>query len=286
MAAANSSGSGHSGSAQGSSPSFVPVQQHKQVTQSTEGKENISFASLSLAEHTHAGIVLSCNASIIPLNSTWILDSGATNHITCQFDAFTTYMPVSNWFVSLPNGTNVQVTHIGTVALSSTLVLQHVLFVPSFSFNLISVSKLDKDSQCAFVVQTGFCYIKEPHGWKTIGLAREFEGLYHLVAPVMKNRGTSTNVNTAAVNNSKATNKFDLWHFRFGHASFDRIKPLFANIDGVSCNAQIPCDVCHFAKQKRLPFPSVYLGLYDEKQRRNKEFNSEFPSIGDDTTWG
>ena len=46
--------------------------------------------------------------------------------------------------VRLPNGDMVKVTHIGTVQVSATLILENVLCIPSFSFNLISISKLTK----------------------------------------------------------------------------------------------------------------------------------------------
>ena len=44
--------------------------------------------------------------------------------------------------VQLPNEESTQVTHIGIVVLSSSLTLTNVLCVPSFSFNLLSVSTL------------------------------------------------------------------------------------------------------------------------------------------------
>ena len=44
--------------------------------------------------------------------------------------------------VKLPNGEFVLFTHIGQVQLSTDLVLDNVLCVPSFSFNPISIGKL------------------------------------------------------------------------------------------------------------------------------------------------
>ena len=38
--------------------------------------------------------------------------------------------------VQLPNGAVAKVTHIGTVHLSSGLILENVLCIPTFSFNL------------------------------------------------------------------------------------------------------------------------------------------------------
>ena len=48
----------------------------------------------------------------------------------------------------------------------------------------------------------------------------------------------------------------DLWHSSLGHPSLAKLQLLkpFVNID--STNKASCCDVCHFAKQKRLFFPS------------------------------
>ena len=74
--------------------------------------------------------------------SNWVLDIGASDHIACSLSLFHSYIVVSHCVVELPNGESAHVTHIGTVKLSNSLTLEHVLCVPSFSFNLVSVSQL------------------------------------------------------------------------------------------------------------------------------------------------
>ena len=50
--------------------------------------------------------------------------------------------------------------------------------------------------------------------------------------------------------------KFEIWHYRLGHLSNSRLKILQNKVTNVSCsNSESPCDICHFAKQKKLPFP-------------------------------
>lgn len=79
------------------------------------------------------------------LNHQWILDSGATDHISPHLHFFFSYRPVSKpCYITLPNGDKTLVKHIGTVHLTNDLQLHDVLHVPTFSFNLISVSKLTK----------------------------------------------------------------------------------------------------------------------------------------------
>ena len=74
----------------------------------------------------------------------WIIDIGATDHMIHSKSIFSSFTCVSNSYVYLPNGEKVLVTHIGTVHLNNTLILTDVLCVPSFTFNLIFVNKLNK----------------------------------------------------------------------------------------------------------------------------------------------
>ena len=75
-------------------------------------------------------------------NDTWVMDTGASDHIICSMSLFQSYTTVFHCVVELSNGESAHVTHIGSIKLSSSLILEHVLCVPSFSFNLLSVSQL------------------------------------------------------------------------------------------------------------------------------------------------
>ena len=81
---------------------------------------------------------------------TWVIDTRATDHIVHFVHLFTEFTTVS-CVVALPNGETAMVTHIGSITLSSTLILHSVLCVPSFSFNLLSVSQLTKSCSCCLV---------------------------------------------------------------------------------------------------------------------------------------
>ena len=81
---------------------------------------------------------------------TWVIDTGATDHIVHSVHLFTEFTTVS-CVVALPNGETAMVTYIGSITLSSTLILHNVLCVPSFSFNLLSVSQLTKSCSCCLV---------------------------------------------------------------------------------------------------------------------------------------
>jgi len=76
----------------------------------------------------------------------WIVDTGAFDHMTSNLKFFTNLQPLKKPIhVTLPNGSLKVVTHAGQVPLCSKLILQNVLYVPDFKFSLISVHKLITD---------------------------------------------------------------------------------------------------------------------------------------------
>jgi len=58
----------------------------------------------------------------------WIIDSGATGHITPHLHLFCSYQAVSSpCYITMPNGEQVQVSHIGNIQLNPNITLQGVL---------------------------------------------------------------------------------------------------------------------------------------------------------------
>ena len=108
------------------------------------------------------------------------MDTGATDHIICFATLLTTITSLTQSIVELPNGESAQITHIGIVQLSATLFLDNVLCVPSFSFNLLSISKLTQKMPYCLVFLSQFCFIQDLSSWKTIGLGEVHHGLYLL----------------------------------------------------------------------------------------------------------
>ena len=89
----------------------------------------------------------------------WILDSGATDHMVHSIHFFTFVTSSAQISVRLPNGDMVKVTHIGTVQVSATLTLENVLCIPTFSFNLISISKLTQNPSCCCIFLSHYCFL-------------------------------------------------------------------------------------------------------------------------------
>ena len=90
-------------------------------------------------------------ATSAPANSMWMMDSGASHHISsCP----ATLASVSDYGgpdeILLGNGTGLTITHLGSTSFfnkTKSLSLADVLCVPSMRTNLISVAKLCRTNQ-------------------------------------------------------------------------------------------------------------------------------------------
>ena len=127
--------------------------------------------------------------------------------------------------------------------ISPSFILIDVLCVPSFNFNLISVSKHTKNLHCYLIFLGNCCFIQNLTQWSMIGLGRECNGLYLL-------QNSSVHITFTV----KASSSSALWYTRLGHPSYSKFSLLRIVLDVNVSNKLDCCDVCHFSKQKRLPF--------------------------------
>nr|CAN81594.1 hypothetical protein VITISV_042175 [Vitis vinifera] len=105
----------------------------------------------SVAQIGNASACLTHTSSLGP----WILDSGASDHIS----GFGFAHPLP----SLP--------------------LHSVLYASECPFNLISISKITRTLNCSITFSDKFVTLKDRSTGKTIDIGRESQGLYHLIAP-------------------------------------------------------------------------------------------------------
>lgn len=134
-----------------------------------------SFSSISITNISHPSVLSAFH------QQSWIHDSGATDHMISSISFFTSPPIPVNIFVKLPNDSCIQVTHKGTIRLSDSLVLIDVLYVPTFTFNLVSISKLTTQLSCFLIFLHGFYYTQDLFNWRMIGVAKHSQGLYHLL---------------------------------------------------------------------------------------------------------
>jgi hypothetical protein len=111
------------------------------------------------SEHSVFSSIYSFQVASQLVNHLWIIDTGATDHMVCSISFLTTITATISKSVKLPNGQFASVTHVRNVKISASLTLTNVLCVPSFSFNLISASKLTKLFSSCLIFLANFCFI-------------------------------------------------------------------------------------------------------------------------------
>ncbi|CAN1266422.1 Retrovirus-related Pol polyprotein from transposon TNT 1-94 [Linum perenne] len=193
----------------------------------------------------------------------WIIDTGASDHICSSISILIDPIPISHVSVTLPNGSSLLATHEGSVKLSSHLQLSRVLYVPGFSFNLLSVSRLTQSMKISVEFCAEQCRILDLLSQKMIGIAYQIRGLYLLLPDSSistsffpKPSSTAVLPVAAAVQLNLIPQDLDMWHCRLGHPSTPRIQMLHKNNPSIAIPLHSHCSVCHLAKQKHLPFPS------------------------------
>lgn len=82
--------------------------------------------------------------------------------------------------VRIAYGSSSNVAGTGFVKLNNDLILNNVLFVPSLSRNLLSVSQLTSDLKCITKFYDNTRIFQDSGSRKTIGSAELYAGLYLL----------------------------------------------------------------------------------------------------------
>ena len=189
-------------------------------------------------------------------NETRVLDIGAIDHIVHSLTLFTKITSCVATFVQLPNGGKVIVTDIGTIQVTSSLLPENVLYVPTFNFNLISVSKLTKSLSCCLVFLSHYYFIQDLTCWKMTGVGKLHHNLYLLQSSsicdsVSDVSSTLQSVSNSFVNFVSTVSKSYLWHLRLGHVSDDKLQALHHCLRNVPfLHSNKDCIVCPIAKQK------------------------------------
>lgn len=89
----------------------------------------------------------------------WIMDSGASDHICSFMRFFYDYKKIVPVNIRLPNGQIAIAKHVGTVKFSPDLIAHNVLFVHDFNLNLLYVPKHCIDIACIIVSNNDKCLI-------------------------------------------------------------------------------------------------------------------------------
>ncbi|KAI5324129.1 hypothetical protein L3X38_033202 [Prunus dulcis] len=110
----------------------------------------------------------------------WVIDTGATDHMTYDPGQLTSHTPSSQLVVSNANGTPSPVIGEGSLSLSDSLTLDSVLIVPSLHHNLLSVAQITTALNCTVTFWPTHCVFQDILSSKMIGCGTKRGKLYYL----------------------------------------------------------------------------------------------------------
>ncbi|RVW62757.1 Retrovirus-related Pol polyprotein from transposon RE1 [Vitis vinifera] len=210
----------------------------------------------SVAQPGNASACLTHTSSLRP----WILDSGASDHLSGNKDLFSSITTTSDLStVTLANGSQTVAKGIGLALPLPSLPLTSVLYTPECPFNLISISKITRTLNCSITFSDKFVTLQDRSTGKTIDIGRESQGLYHL---------TSDSSPAVCI----STDAPLLIHNRLGHPSLSKFQKMVPRFSTLS---SLPCESCQLGKHTRISFP----------KRLNNRAKSPFELVHTDV-WG
>ncbi|KAL4562118.1 hypothetical protein LXL04_034312 [Taraxacum kok-saghyz] len=232
-------------------------QLYKLLNQSTNLSEQSPSCSIAQSTIAQSGIVPLAFFLSNQALDLWIIDSGASHHMTSNLSLFRDYTPChSHATVCTANGSHVPIAGSGTITLSSDITLQSVLHVPSFKCGLISVGKLTCQNNCFAKFSPVSCVFQDQTSGKMIGSARFHNDLYYLrnVPPLVNQQSPVSSISSLS---SSISQQIMLWHQRMGHPSFSYLKRLFPNLFSNKEVVDFDCEICQFAKHTRVSYAPV-----------------------------
>jgi len=147
------------------------------LLQQFKSNDNVS----SQVSVTPSNITTQTGNNFISSFSSWIIDSGATDHICSSLTYFASYQQIHPISVKLPNGNQVIANYYsGSVFLNQDHVIDNVLYIPCFTFNLLSVTKLINKLSCVLTFYSNGCHIQNKNSLKIIGFTKMQDRLYIL----------------------------------------------------------------------------------------------------------
>ncbi|UYV65318.1 hypothetical protein LAZ67_3003933 [Cordylochernes scorpioides] len=205
-----------------------------------------------------------CNTLFGATAETWIIDSGATHHMTPKRDYFTCLKECTSNMssITVANGSSIEACGIGTVSAiivghkgdASNLVAQNTLYVPDMRHSVLSVLQMIENGRKVVFNRSG-CHIMDMKG-KLLIEGKKLGRLYYVQTTPSSPIDQNDRLSLASECKEELT--LELWHKRLMHVNAYAIAKMAKNqsVRGLDCSPAKPekCEVCLIGKSYRLPF--------------------------------
>jgi len=189
----------------------------------------------------------------------WILDSGASDHMSSQQQYFSNFREYAT-YIHIANGARLTATGVGNIWLAvekgnhttTEIQLREVLYVPDLgSQNLVSVRCIQQAGAWVIFSERDGQKVKISKNNEAIAWAELRGNCYILLASTTSQKNNST-ANCAITASTSAT--LIEWHHGLGHLGFDDVKALPKKNSDITITGTLTnptCEHCLVGKQTR-----------------------------------
>ena len=151
---------------------------------------------------------------------TWIVDTGATHHMTSNVEVLNHLTPYNGDVnITVGNREGLVVQNIGSSILKTkrkSLILHNVLHVPHITMNLLSVKKFCRDNNCWFVCDDLIFFIQDKATRRIVYQGHSDDGELFKIPITVLSRSRVPSIQRCAGFVGKKI-KTAVWHKRLGH---------------------------------------------------------------------
>jgi transposase InsO family protein len=193
-------------------------------------------------------------------HSTFILDSGASQHIVCRKDGFQSLRAYTGPSVRGFGGHDLTPLSEGPFTITGTssgiVTLSSALYMPQAHVNLVSMSALDQEGH-SVEVKAGRAIVKRKASERAYFTATLHNGIY-IIDHAQPRALAATQLDGADL---------DLWHRRLGHLGFRNIRNPQRMSTGIKHFKPRYCEACATGKQNEKPHThAISKGSYPLEQ--------------------
>jgi hypothetical protein len=184
----------------------------------------------------------------------WVLDTGATNHMTGTHHIFAELDTAVTGSVRFGDGSVVAIEGKGTALFACKSGEHHrlegVYYIPRLTTNIVSLGQMDEDGY-AINIEGGVLRLHDPQHQLLAKVQRSPNRLYLLDMTIAAPVCFTARIGDVAW----------CWHERYGHLNFQALRKLGREkmVHGLPTvnHVEQVCEDCVLAKQKRASFPKV-----------------------------